>query len=467
MGRRYVDNILDDDLDAEVHQEEVAEEEIGRVEDEGLADSVRTYLTEMARTPLLTADDEVRLFRVIEAAEYLKTLRHELGASDWADPPIARNLLTLVDEGLALMAHGGRDYAPPADTSVSDALRYEPLANAINRELDQDLVKRIARKSKRKPPEVEDALLKLSIAGYILRPEPRRTLPGDQGCAFLDEVAAERRRRRGKRLADYVQYVDTKPLARRLQRIVRQGHQNQQHAAQANLRLVVSIARRYLGRGLPLLDLIQEGNTGLLRGVEKFEFRRGFKFSTYATWWIRQAITRAIADQARTIRVPVHMHDMIRHYKRASSDLHRMLGREPTVQELAHALEMSEERIREIEQAARREPISLERPISEEEDLDLGSVLTDEDAMSPEEEAARTVLREQVRDALDSLGERERRVLVLRFGIDDGRTRTLEEVGKALGVTRERVRQIESKALQQLRYLNGPRFRGLEPIERW
>jgi RNA polymerase primary sigma factor len=161
------------------------------------------------------------------------------------------------------------------------------------------------------------------------------------------------------------------------------------------------------------------------------------------------------------------MHDMIRHYKRASSDLHRMLGREPTVQELALALEMTEDRVREIEQAARREPISLERPISEEEDLDLGSVLTDEDAMSPEEEAARTVLREQVRDALDSLGERERRVLVLRFGIEDGRTRTLEEVGKALGVTRERVRQIESKALQQLRYLNGPRFRGLEPIERW
>jgi RNA polymerase primary sigma factor len=466
MVRRYVDNLLDDELEGDEEQE-TAEEELESVEDEGLADSVRTYLTEMARTPLLTADDEVRLFRVIEAADYLKNLRVELSATDWADPVLARSLVSTLGEGLALVAQAGKEYAPPSGSSAADAIRHQPLADAINRMVDETLVKRLARKTKYKAPEVEEVLLKLSITGYILRPEIRRTLPGDSGLDFLDRLEEVRKGAKTKKLADYVEKVDLKPLARRLQRIVRQGHQNQQHAAQANLRLVVSIARRYLGRGLPLLDLIQEGNTGLLRGVEKFEYRRGFKFSTYATWWIRQAITRAIADQARTIRVPVHMHDMIRHYKRASSDLHRMLGREPTVQELALALEMTEDRVREIEQAARREPISLERPISEEEDLDLGSVLTDEDAMSPEEEAARTVLREQVRDALDSLGERERRVLVLRFGIEDGRTRTLEEVGKALGVTRERVRQIESKALQQLRYLNGPRFRGLEPIERW
>ncbi|MEX2238321.1 MAG: sigma-70 family RNA polymerase sigma factor [Dehalococcoidia bacterium] len=463
MVRRYVDNLLDGDESAEVVEEEVE----ANVEDEGLADSVRTYLTEMARTPLLTADDEVRLFRVIEAADFLKALRAELGSPDWADPELARRLVGYLDDGLNLAKQGGKEFTPPTDASPAEAVQHPPLAAAMNRMLDENLVKRLARRARRKPADVEEALNKLSTVGYILHPDVRRTLPGDPGLNFLDELEAARKKAKADKLSAVVDKVDLKPLAKRLERVVNQGRQNQQHAAQANLRLVVSIARRYLGRGLPLLDLIQEGNTGLLRGVEKFEYRRGFKFSTYATWWIRQAITRAIADQARTIRVPVHMHDMIRHYKRASSDLHRMLGREPTIQELAKALEMTEDRVREIEQAARREPISLERPISEEEDLDLGSVLTDEDAMSPEEEAARTVLREQVRDALDSLGERERRVLVLRFGIEDGRTRTLEEVGKALGVTRERVRQIESKALQQLRYLNGPRFRGLEPIERW
>ncbi|MPZ22552.1 MAG: sigma-70 family RNA polymerase sigma factor [Dehalococcoidia bacterium] len=466
MVRRYVDNLLEDDLDRDDSREAV-DEELAAVEDEGLADSVRTYLTEMARTPLLTADDEVRLFRAVEAAEYLKSIKAELEVDELTDQALVARLLDNIEEGLKLAAMGGKDVAPPADLSIADAIRHPALWDATNRMLDENLVKRIARRSRRKPADVEEALLKFSTSSYILRPDARRTLPGDPGLEFLDQVQAARDKHKLARLADTLPHVDLKQLARRLARIVRQGHQNQQHAAQANLRLVVSIARRYLGRGLPLLDLIQEGNTGLLRGVEKFEYRRGFKFSTYATWWIRQAITRAIADQARTIRVPVHMHDMIRHYKRASSDLHRMLGREPSVPELAQVLEMTEDRVREIEQAARREPISLERPISEEEDLDLGSVLTDEDAMSPEEEAARTVLREQVRDALDSLGERERRVLVLRFGIEDGRTRTLEEVGKALGVTRERVRQIESKALQQLRYMNGSRFRGMEPIERW
>ena len=309
-------------------------------------------------------------------------------------------------------------------------------------------------------PEIDD--IDLSMPEGISIDDPVRMYLKEIGKVPLlsadEEINIAMRMEKGdeaKQMLESGVNADGKPLTdeekKQCQSAIDDGTQAKRLLAEANLRLVVSIAKRYVGRGMLFLDLIQEGNLGLIKAVEKFDYRKGYKFSTYATWWIRQAITRAIADQARTIRIPVHMVETINKLIRVSRQLLQEYGREPTPEEIAKAMGISEAKVREIIKIA-QEPVSLETPIGEEEDSHLGDFIPDDDAPAPAEAASHALMREQLWDVLNTLTPREEKVLRLRFGLDDGNQRTLEEVGREFKVTRERIRQIEAKALRKLRH---------------
>lgn len=359
-------------------------------------------------------------------------------------------------KGVALVGDPDQTAAPdPTDEEVTQELVAELMAE-LDQEPTTDQERRAARRNRLEAvgwsTSLEGSGSADSVRVYLKEigrvplltgaDEVRLAKKMEEGLAAVDELATLN----AEGSLDDLDFA----TRRRLQRRVRDGDRARQHLIRANLRLVVSIAKRYVGRGMHLLDLVQEGNLGLMRAVEKFDHSKGFKFSTYATWWIRQAISRAIADQARTIRIPVHMVETINRVRRTQRDMMQRLEREPTVEELAEQVDLTPERVREILRIS-LDPVSLESPVGED-DSQLGDFIEDENADRPVDVAARAMLGNDVLEALDELNEREKEVVRMRFGLIDGRARTLEEVGRAFGVTRERIRQIESKTLAKLRH---------------